>query len=131
MIYSPGIMQLPLINARASGDGDTKLPPWPREREFTGLVVAATLGSGVPLYCLAAGGGSLSRADRCTPPCRPPEPLPRQKSVLSFPSGLHCTSGFPRSQGSSETQFSLDHPPPPIQQNPGLSHSHSSAESKH
>lgn len=44
MIYSPGAMQLLLINARASGDGDTKLPLWPPEKKFMGLVVAVTLG---------------------------------------------------------------------------------------
>lgn len=43
MIYSPGAMQLLLINARASGDGDTKLPLWPPEK-FMRLVVAVTLG---------------------------------------------------------------------------------------
>lgn len=97
MISSPGIMQLPLINARATGDGDAKLPPWPRGREFMGLVVAPTLGSGVSLdgwlrvvyqgvqgwYALPGPAGCL--ASPSCPPGHCPAGRVLQERLLSSP----------------------------------------------
>lgn len=135
MISSPGIMQLPLINARATGDGDAKLPPWPRGREFMGLVVAPTLGSGVSLdgwLRVVPGRPGLV----CSPrPCRvpglsllPSRPLPCRKSApgkasLLSPLGLTAPQAF---QGRSKPHFCLE-PHPHVPQNPSLGHSHSSA----
>lgn len=88
MIYRPGTVQLLLINASASGDGDTKLPSWPPERKFMGLVVAGTLGSGISLNTWLQVVPGLSR-DGQLGPCRVP--------------GLsgHCPAGRVLKQGTS------------------------------
>lgn len=112
MIYSPGTMQLPLINARASGDGDTKLPSRPPERKFMGLAVAVALGLGISLNLwLQVESGPSGDGDAHLGPRRVPGlsclcpswPGVKVGGLSPLPSCLHRTSVFP--------YFTVDPPP--------------------